>query len=474
MYILCFNSQFLMFVNLSGVTFKQCHFHVDSSAENFTQLQIAIPASLEAIRRFAAQSEAQRCRLRACHERFWDERRKRFPGTNSLQHEGYLWRKGSGFTKSWLRRYFRITNYKLCYLQDGNGNVRGEVDLLTTSVKPVPDPDRRNCFTVISPDGKKTYVLQAMTPWDMEEWIAVTQNNVQYLLDHVGEAESMEGTTDTAVDPREHNQFCADCHAPDPSWCCINWATCICIKCSGVHREMSIAVSKVRSLTLDHLHPKLLELFALIGNDVANSILEKEMPDDARIDEAADRTVRDAFLRRKYEKCEFVDVTDPVDVAAAIRAADMVGCFRGLCQMRKKGVVNHDLLKLAASLGNVSVCLLVGLNSSDIDALDKAGWSALSYAAYYGQIEAAEALMMIGCRPEVAADAHPYEIAMSRKDGNMASVFQPYWRGTLTEGKQFVPSLRIDAPGPEPEPEPEAHAVSESVPSDIPSSDAET
>jgi hypothetical protein len=281
----------------------------------------------------------------------------------------------------------------------------------------------------------------------MEEWMAVIRNNVGYLLDHTSVMKSSDNELETIVDPREQNRFCADCGAPDPSWCCINWATCICIKCSGVHREMSIEVSKVRSLTLDHLDSNILSLFALIGNERANAILTEELPDDLRINEGTDRADRDAFLRRKYEKCEFVNITEPVDVSTAIQNGDALSAFKGICQMKKLASIDNNLLKLAAGLGNVSLCLLVGLNTPRLDLLDDGGWSALSYAAYFGNIRAAEALMAIGCRVESAPEAHPYAIAIAKSHTDMASLFLPYWNGQIDPEKTFQPPLSFDQEG---------------------------
>jgi hypothetical protein len=437
-----------MFVNLSGVTFKQCHFHVDSAAEHFTQLQAAIPSSLAAVRTFSSQAEAQRCRLRACHAMFWSDRTSPFPGTRSLTHEGYLWTRVSGFSKPWQRRWFQIKQHKL-FQADGSS-----LDLLTTTVKPHTDGDRRHCFEVISPARRKKFVLQAATAWDMDEWSAVARNNVAFLLDHAGDEGECESDAERPPDPRERNRTCADCGAADPSWCCINWGTCICISCSGVHREMSIAVSKVRSLTLDHIDRRVLAVFAAVGNEEANRVLEERMPDGVRVGEGAERSARDAFLRRKYERCEFVDVESVVDLAAAIRVGNAGDVFRGVCQRRamgmRAGVRDDGMLRLAAAVGNVTVCCIVGLNTVDVDAVDERGWSPLSYAAFYGRMEAAEALLVIGCRPEAAVEAHPYEIAVARGNAKMATLFKAYWEGVVREGIVFVPLIEVEEEGERP------------------------
>lgn len=41
------------------------------------------------------------------------------------------------------------------------------------------------------------------------------------------------------------NDACADCGAADPDWASLNLGILLCIECSGVHRNMSVQISKV-------------------------------------------------------------------------------------------------------------------------------------------------------------------------------------------------------------------------------------
>ena len=43
----------------------------------------------------------------------------------------------------------------------------------------------------------------------------------------------------------------ADCGASSPDWASLNLGVLLCIECAGVHRQLGVHMSKVRSCTLD-------------------------------------------------------------------------------------------------------------------------------------------------------------------------------------------------------------------------------
>ncbi|KAI8476669.1 MAG: hypothetical protein J3K34DRAFT_455561 [Monoraphidium minutum] len=76
------------------------------------------------------------------------------------------------------------------------------------------------------------------------------------------------------------NRRCADCGAQDPDWASLNLGVLLCIECSGVHRQLGVQVSKVRSCTLDVRvwEPQVVGVVEAIGNDASNAVWEAAMP----------------------------------------------------------------------------------------------------------------------------------------------------------------------------------------------------
>ncbi|AQK40489.1 ADP-ribosylation factor GTPase-activating protein AGD3, partial [Zea mays] len=78
------------------------------------------------------------------------------------------------------------------------------------------------------------------------------------------------------------NNMCANCGASEPDWASLNPGALLCIECSGVHRNLGVHISKVRSLTLDVRvwEPSVINLFQSLSNMFVNSIWEETLPDD--------------------------------------------------------------------------------------------------------------------------------------------------------------------------------------------------
>lgn len=220
------------------------------------------------------------------------------------------------------------------------------VDLRTSIIKmDAEDTDLRLCFRIISP--LKTYTLQAENGADRMDWVnkitAVITSllNSHILQQHAGNNDYARRASSNARSPNSHglleidrignsaepvsavlkeipgNDVCAECSAPEPDWASLNLGTLLCIECSGVHRNLGVHISKVRSLTLDVKvwEPSIVKLFCALGNAYCNSVWEGSLLKNERVDESnaistsiIKPSAKDAFsIKEKYIQAKYVD-----------------------------------------------------------------------------------------------------------------------------------------------------------------------
>ncbi|KAE8668208.1 ADP-ribosylation factor GTPase-activating protein AGD1 [Hibiscus syriacus] len=236
---------------------------------------------------------------------------------------------GSGLLGRWLS-----SSHHHGGVHDEKSVAHHTVNLLTSTIKVDADQsDLRFCFRIISPT--KNYTLQAESALDQMDWIEKITGVIASLLSSqaperclsaspmgsghhrsASESSSFESSDfdHTAVEEynaernlviahnerqsraSQHqrscvknekpidvlqrvcgNEKCADCGAPEPDWASLNLGVLLCIECSGVHRNLGVHISKVRSLTLDVKvwDPSVISLFQSLGNTFANSVWEE-------------------------------------------------------------------------------------------------------------------------------------------------------------------------------------------------------
>ncbi len=60
----------------------------------------------------------------------------------------------------------------------------------------------------------------------------------------------------------------------DPTWLSTNYGVIVCIECSGIHRQMGVHISKIQSLTLDHIGTSQLLVARVMSNEGFNKVME--------------------------------------------------------------------------------------------------------------------------------------------------------------------------------------------------------
>ncbi|XP_052185098.1 ADP-ribosylation factor GTPase-activating protein AGD3 [Diospyros lotus] len=251
------------------------------------------------------------------------------PSGSGSQHSGQRNSSelGSGLLSRWLSSHYHGG------VHDEKSVAHHTVNLLTSTIKVDADQsDLRFCFRIISPT--KNYTLQAESALDQMDWIEKITGVIASLLSsqapdrclpispmmgghHRSASESssfessdfdhaaVEDYTSEKFGSGHHertsrssqqqrpcvkiekpidmlrkvcgNDRCADCGAPEPDWASLNLGVLVCIECSGVHRNLGVHISKVRSLTLDVKvwDPSVISLFQSLGNTFANSVWEE-------------------------------------------------------------------------------------------------------------------------------------------------------------------------------------------------------
>ena len=78
------------------------------------------------------------------------------------------------------------------------------------------------------------------------------------------------------------NQFCVDCNKTGPRWASANLGVFLCIECSGIHRNLGVHISFVRSVTLDFWTELQVANMETWGNGNANAYYEANVPSHVR------------------------------------------------------------------------------------------------------------------------------------------------------------------------------------------------
>jgi len=105
---------------------------------------------------------------------------------------------------------------------------------------------------------------------------------------------------------KQGNGECADCSNKSPTWVSLDFGVFVCIRCSGVHRQIGPHITRVRSTRLDGWFKENIEIMATVGNKLANDYYEHNMPGGYRkpainsTPEECRRFVDEKYIRKAW------------------------------------------------------------------------------------------------------------------------------------------------------------------------------
>lgn len=102
----------------------------------------------------------------------------------------------------------------------------------------------------------------------------------------------------------EDNKYCVDCDSKGPRWASWNLGVFLCIRCAGIHRNLGVHISKVKSVNLDSWTPEQVVSLQQMGNSRARAVYEANLPDNFR--RPQNDSSLETFIRAKYEHKKYI------------------------------------------------------------------------------------------------------------------------------------------------------------------------
>ncbi|XP_039978469.1 stromal membrane-associated protein 2 isoform X2 [Xiphias gladius] len=120
----------------------------------------------------------------------------------------------------------------------------------------------------------------------------------------------------------EENKFCADCESKGPRWASWNLGIFICIRCAGIHRNLGVHISKVKSVNLDQWTQEQVQCVQEMGNAKAKRLYEAFLPECFQRPET-DQSA-EIFIRDKYDKKKYMDKVIDIQMLRKEKSCDNI------------------------------------------------------------------------------------------------------------------------------------------------------
>ena len=284
------------------------------------------------------------------------------------------------------------------------------------------------CFEITDASTSKTFLLQAYTEYETEEWISAVQNAIsdrisnfheikdidldgkntgkKNIVDNIKE-ENDDDINNKKIDDIINNNICADCGAKNPTWLCLNWLSIICIDCSAIHRSLGANISKVKGFRLDNISNDIIELLENIKQSEINEILEKNLKDDEKPKPESKYNIKEQFIIEKYKNKKYIDNnnldmnnenigTILIKIIEDNNLLDIYRYIKNDYDITNKIIIDngeeYELLHYCAFKGKIQIIKLLYALGVDINKEDNKGLKPIIYAKLNKKTEVIEYL----------------------------------------------------------------------------------
>jgi len=365
---------------------------------------------------------------------------------NLLQKEGFLNFKEIDNNSHFKRRFFKIHEGKFIYFKTKKTSISKDdinklnmiekieineyFELCNLLLSNVKKNDAKYeypfCFEIVDASTKKSYILQADTEYEADEWISTLQNVISYLISNFQDPNSTtkkeekkeiineninnnEANANIIKEEKNDNNnnnsnlineliesnVCADCGEKNPAWLCTNWLTIICINCSAFHRNLGANISKVKGFQLDNISNDLVELLNALKQEDINKILEHNLKKEEKPKLESDYNVKENFVTEKYKNKKYIEKKDlniskeevTNRLVKAIDDDNLLDIYKLVLQYVDDINTIYDikgeeygLLHYCASLGKILMVKLLCTLGADANKEDSKGLKPIIYA----------------------------------------------------------------------------------------------